>query len=298
MMYETVDELVKARKGYKYLTKDRTSPYQGYKYIFRKRKIFKADLDQNRNKDCSEGWNLATLKWILSETNILDKIIVEFSIPDDATIIVPNNSSGKFRTDIVRYEKIHQIKNLFPETEGLLKRLKSYKFINPINAEKLPSKKKIKRILKEIKLNTGDSVRAPVWPSVSEAVWDSVRASVWPSVWDSVWPSVWDSVRTPVWASVSEAVWHSVWPSVSEAVRDSVWDSVWAQSHIAGYKAIVSFLKLDFDCPAFNLIRLGIIVVKIPYKFKIFGKNGKYLGEIDDDFQASPPSAGRQERGK
>jgi len=216
MIFETLDELVKARKGYKYLNKDRTSPYQGYKYVFRKRKIFKSQLDKNVSEDCGEGWNLATLGWIFENTNVLDKIIVEFSIPDNAEIIVPSGTSGKFRTNIIRYEKIHRVENLLPMLKDILRRLKFYKPINPITATILPPKRKIKSILKKVRAQIGAQVRA------------QIRAQVW----------------------------------------------------IIVYYAIKLFMGLKYEHPAFDLIRLGIVVVRINDRLKIFGKNSKYLGEM------------------
>ena len=70
--------------------------------------------------------------------------------------------------------------------------------------------------------------------------------------------------------------------SMRASVGDSVWDSVRAQSYIAGYKAIVDFFDLDFQHPAFDLINLGIIVVRLNKKFMVYGKDGKFLGEIED----------------
>ena len=161
MKFESLDELIKRRKGYKYLNKDRTSPYQHHKYVFRKSKMFRCGhLNENPMEDCGAGWNLATLQWILGDSSQLftDQIIVEFSIPPEAKIIVPQNSIGKFRTDIVRFEKIHDPKNLFPQLKKTLDRCKKYKPINPITATKLPSKKKLKPILTKIKAQVGDQV--------------------------------------------------------------------------------------------------------------------------------------------
>ena len=205
---ETLQELVNQRRGYKYLNKDRTSPYQNFKYDLRK-KIFKADLNTDKKSDCGEGINLATLKWILNDTSILDKVIVEFSIPPEAQIIVPTNSIGKFRTDIVHRKKIHSPMDLFPEIKGLLKRLQKYKPINPITATKMPDKKRLLAILKRVR--------------------DQVRAQV----------------------------------------------------YTISYFAVKEFLNLDYEHPGFDLIRMGVIVVKINKKFKVFGKNGKHLGNID-----------------
>ena len=65
MKFETLKELVKKRIGYKYLSKDGLSPYQNYKYILEEGKVFKTShLDTDETKNCSCGWNLATLEWI------------------------------------------------------------------------------------------------------------------------------------------------------------------------------------------------------------------------------------------
>jgi len=236
---ETLQELVEQRRGYKYLREDRTSPYQNHKYDLRK-KIYKTWLNKDLSLLCAEGWNLATLGWILQDTNILDKIIVEFSIPPEATIIVPLSSNGKFRTDIICCKKIHKPENLFPKLKNIKKNLKKYKPINPVVAETLPSKKKILNILKKIKAQVG----------------------------------------VQVWAQVGDQVWAQVRDQVGAQVGDLVGAQVGDQVSIASHFAVKEFLNLDYDHPAFGLIRLGIIVVKIKNKYWVFGKNGKYLGII------------------
>ena len=68
---------------------------------------------------------------------------------------------------------------------------------------------------------------------------------------------------------------------VRAQVGAQVGAQVWAQVGIITYYAISKLLGLDYDHPAFELIRLGVIVVSIQGKFKVFGKEGKYLGEIE-----------------
>jgi hypothetical protein len=65
-------------------------------------------------------------------------------------------------------------------------------------------------------------------------------------------------------------------------VGASVWDSVWEQSYIAGYLAIIEFMHLDYEHPAFDLIRMGVVVAIVDGKVKVFGKKGKFLGEFDE----------------
>ena len=233
---ETLQELVDQRRGYKYLKSDGTSPYKGFVYDLKNKKQIKTNLDGNVNADCGEGWNLATLQWILNDTNIMDKIIVEFSIPKKAQIIVPINSNGKFRTDIIKLKKVHAVGKLFPKIKEITDKLKTYKPINPITAEEMPPKTKIKKIM--------DQVRA------------QVRAQVW----------------AQVWAQVRAQVWDQVWAQVGAQVG--------AQVYLCAYYAIKLFMNLSYEHPAFDLIRLGIMVVKVQDKYKVFGKNGKYLGEF------------------
>ena len=225
---ETLQELVDQRRGYKYLKSDGTSPYKGFVYDLKNKKQIKTNLDGNVNADCGEGWNLATLQWILNDTNIMDKIIVEFSIPKKAQIIVPINSNGKFRTDIIKLKKVHAVGKLFPKIKEITDKLKTYKPINPITAEEMPPKTKIKKIMAQVRAQ----VRAQVGAQVGAQVWAQVR------------------------------------------------DQVRAQVRVCSYYAIKLFMNLSYEHPAFDLIRLGVIVVKVQGKYKVFGKNGKYLGEF------------------
>ncbi len=277
MKFKTLEELIKQRVGYKYLNKDRTSPHQKYKYVLRKNKIFETDLNTDSACQCGAGWNLATLEWILNDCgDLLNSIIVEFEIPNQAIIISPQKSTGKFRTNIVRYKKIHNPEDLFPEVTNILSRVKKYKPINPITATKMPPEKEIKKLMASVRA----SVRASVWDSVRDSVWDSVWASVRDSVRASVWASVWASVRASVRASVWDSVWDSVWASVRDSVRDSVRASVRDSVRVVSYFAVKEFMDLKYEHPAFDLIRLGVIVVPFENKYMVFGKNGQHLGYI------------------
>ena len=39
-------------------------------------------------------------------------------------------------------------------------------------------------------------------------------------------------------------------------------------------------MKLNIKHPAFELVKLGVIVVKVRGVIKVYGKNGKFLGEF------------------
>jgi hypothetical protein len=293
--FETLKQLVEKRKGYKYLNKDWTSPYQCYKYNSRQ-KIFKSDeLDEDLSIDCGKGFNLATLGWILKDCrHLTDKLIVEYSIPPEAKIVVPTGSTGKFRTNIIHKKKSYSITDLVPEIKNILDDLKKYKPINPINAEKLPEKRKLKLILNKIKKTVGaqawDQVSDQVGAQVRDQAWEQVREQVgyqvWEQVGDLVWAQVgdqvWDQVGDLVWAQVWEQVWAQVREQVGYQVRDLVWAQVWEQAYVAAYFAEKEFLKLDYEHPAFDLIRLGVFVIEVSGKLKVFGKNGKFLGEFKE----------------
>ena len=146
MKFETLEELVEQRRGYKYLNKDFTSPYKGFKYDKRKH-IFKTDdLDEDLLNDCGSGFNLATLDWILNDShNLLNQVIIEFEIPKEAKIIVPHNSNGKFRTNIIKKKKVYKLEYFLPQTKKINNKLKNYKPTNPITAEKCRQKIKLKK---------------------------------------------------------------------------------------------------------------------------------------------------------
>ena len=97
---------------------------------------------------------------------------------------------------------------------------------------------------------------------------------------DQVRDQVGAQVRAQVRDQVGDQVWAQVWDQVGDQVGDQVWDQVWDQVRVCAYHAIKEFFNLDYDHPAFNLIRLGIMVVRVKGIFKVFGKNGKYLGEF------------------
>ena len=252
-MPETLEQLVAERRGYKYLSKDGTSPYQSYKYSLKSKKNLITALDTNSDKQCAKGWNLATLKWIANNCLKLDGVIAEFTIPPEAQIIVPTNLDGKFRTNIVKLKKIHRIDVLLPHLKDLQRRLNNYKPVNPFQAEEMPDPDKIKSIVRSIGTQVGAQVRDQVGTKVGAQVWDQVGAQVWAQVGDQVGTQV----RTQV--------------------RDQVWDQV----GMIAYYAVKLFMQLDYEHPAFDLIRMGVMVIKVKNKLKVFGKNGKYLGGID-----------------
>ena len=111
---------------------------------------------------------------------------------------------------------------------------------NPYQATKMPNKKRLIGLL--------------------DQVWDQVGDQVWDQVWDQVG----DQVRDQVWAQV----WAQVW------------DQVWDQAGVCAYFAVKEFMGLDYEHPAFDLIRLGVMAIKVGKSTKIFGKNGKYLGDM------------------
>jgi hypothetical protein len=242
----TVEELVKKRIGYKYLDANGESPYQHYKYDLTSKTQMVTALDSDETHDCGEGWNLATLRWIADNCLNLDGIIIECSIPQKAKIIVPKNSTGKFRTDIIKIKKVYKIESLYPALKDIRQRLYNYIPQNPITAETMPEQSKIKKILAQ------------------------VGAQVWAQVWDQVR----DQVRDQGWAQVGAQVGDQVW--------DQVWAQVWDQVWVFAYYAIKLFLDLPYEHPAFDLVRLGIIVVTVDGKVKVFGKDGKFLGEFDE----------------
>ena len=155
---------------------------------------------------------------------------------------------------------------------------------NPYQATKLPSLKKL-RSFKKL-----DQVRDQVWAQVGDQVWDQVRDQVGAQVRDQVWDQVRDQVRDQVGdqvrdqvrdqvgAQVRDQVWAQVRDQVWDQVRDQVGDQVWATS----YWAVKLTLGLPVKHWFFDFLKLGVMIVFVKGKAKIFGKKGKYLGEYNE----------------
>jgi hypothetical protein len=85
---------------------------------------------------------------------------------------------------------------------------------------------------------------------------------------------VWAQVGAQVWDQVGDQVWAQVW--------DQVGDQVWATS----YWGIKITLGLPIKHWFFDFLKLGVMIVFVRGKMKIFGKKGKFLGEYDEkDFK-------------
>jgi len=281
-MKETLEELVEQRRGYKYLNKNGVSPYLHFQYDLKSRKQIKSGmLNTNIDDECGSGWNLATLKWIADNCMKLDGIIVECEIPKKAKIIVPVKSNGKFRTDIIKIKKIHSIESLFPALKDINQRLKDYKLVNPITAEKMPPKSKIKKIMAQVGAQVGNQLWAQLWAQVGDQVGDQLWAQVMDQLGDQLWAQLGAQVGNQLGAQVRDQLGAQVGNQLGAQVRDQVWAQVRDQVMVCACYAVKEFFNLDYDHPAFDLIRLGIMVVSVMGKFKVFGKNGKFLGEFD-----------------
>ena len=229
---------------------------------------FDSDIRQEireKKLDLLEDSHASIAKYFKVKEDVLNKyeydpIVKEFKV-DQINARDGENFPFDDRENAEAWVKKLDFKTVVPNweyVEDILKRLKTYKPVNPITATKMPDKKALIKNL--------------------QAVWDSV----WASVWDSMWSSVRDSVGASVWDSVRDSVRDSVWDSVRASVRASVGDSVWEQSYIAGYLAVKEFMHLDYEHPSFDLIRMGVIVVIVDGKVKVFGNKGKFLGEFDE----------------
>jgi len=156
-------------------------------------------------------------------------------------------------------------------TKDIYTRLQKYKFINPIKATKMPDEKRLRRILVDIEGSVRDSIRSNPWNSVRNSVKNPVKNPVVGPIWDSVWNSFWDSV------------WNSVGDSILGSVCDSIWGSIWNQCYVCEYYAVNKFMKLNINHPAFELVKLGVIVITtIEGMVKVYGKNGMFLGEFKE----------------
>src|SRR3990167_3484002 len=87
-----------------------------------------------------------------------------------------------------------------------------------------------------------------------------------------------DQVRAQVGAQVRAQVGDQVWAQVRAQVGDPVGDQVYSTS----YWAIKVQLGLPIKHWFFDFLKLGVMIVLVKGKVKIFGKEGIYLGEYDE----------------
>jgi len=143
---------------------------------------------------------------------------------------------------------------LYQDKLAKFKKTKIGKY-NPYQATKIPSLKEMK---KRLPAQVGDQVWDQVWDQVRAQVWDQAGAQVW----DQVGAQVWDQVGAQVRAQVG------------------------AQVMATSYWAIKVTLGLPIKHWFFDFLKLGVMVVFVQGKVKVFGKKGKFLGEYDKkDFE-------------
>ena len=81
---------------------------------------------------------------------------------------------------------------------------------------------------------------------------------------------------------VRDQVRDQVWDQVRDQVRDQVWDQIWDQVGAVSYWGIKVALSLPIKHWFFDWLKLGIMVIFVRGKAKVFGKKGMYLGEYDE----------------
>lgn len=73
-----------------------------------------------------------------------------------------------------------------------------------------------------------------------------------------------------------------VWGQVRGQVRDQVWGQVGDQVGTASYWALNIYFNLGISHWLGEFLKLGVMVIFVNGKVKVFGKKGKYLGEYDE----------------
>ena len=182
------------------------------------------------------------------------------------------------------------IKAVCPALADYNKKIKSFKVsdkTNPYQAENIPDIKTLKKALpKKVRDQVGDQVWNQVGDQVRNQVGDQVRNQVRDQVRNQVrnqvWDQVWNQVGDQVWNQVGDQVRNQVGDQVWNQVRNQVWDQVWNQVGATSYWAVKMTLGLPIKHWFFDFLKLGVMVVFVHGKVKVFGKGGKYLGEYDE----------------
>ena len=85
--------------------------------------------------------------------------------------------------------------------------------------------------------------------------------------------------KLPDLSSIPKELRAQVWDQVRDQVGAQVWDQVGATS----YWGIKVVLGLPIKHWFFDFLKLGIMIIFVKGKVKVFGKKGKYLGEWTED---------------
>ena len=91
-------------------------------------------------------------------------------------------------------------------------------------------------------------------------------------------PTCWIVLPSPLHGTIGSWIFTQVRGQVRGQVWDQVWDQVWATS----YWGVKITLGLPIDHWFFDFLKLGVMIVFVTGKVKVFGKKGKYLGEYDE----------------
>jgi len=169
---------------------------------------------------------------------------------------------------------------------------------NPYQSTKLPPVNKLKKFLDQAGTQVKDQVRDQIWAQVWDQVGDQVGDQVWAQVRTQVRAQIWDQVGNQVgdqvWDQVRDQVWAQVWDQartqVGDQAGDQVGDQVWAQPGTqvkdqvwtTSYWAVNSYFDLGLSHWFGKFLKLGVMVIFVEGKLKIFGKKGKFLGEYDE----------------
>ena len=89
-------------------------------------------------------------------------------------------------------------------------------------------------------------------------------------------------IKKSIPKKVRDQVGNQVWNQVGNQVGIQVWIQVGDQVGTTSYWAVKIVLGLPIKHWFFEFIKLGIMIVFVEGKAKIFGKKGKYLGEYNE----------------
>lgn len=148
---------------------------------------------------------------------------------------------------------------------------------NPYQATELPSAEAIKSMMKNFSQVMGkwgqfsSIVRNKLMDQVGEKVMEQVMEQVRPQVGDQVWNQIWNQVRDQFWNQIWNQAWNHVWDQVRYQVEDTT------------YFAINTHFNIGISHWFGDFLSLEVMLIFVDGKIKVFGKEGKYLGEYAND---------------
>jgi len=144
---------------------------------------------------------------------------------------------------------------------------------NPYQATELPSKQELEPFIAQVTDQVGGPITNQIQNQIQNQIWDQFWNQFRNEATEQIWSKTMNKIRDRMW----NQIWNQFRSKVRNEATYQVWNQIWATS----YWGIKMALDLPINHWFFDFLKLGVMIVFVGDKVKVFGKNGKYLGEYD-----------------